>query len=160
MSSKILINVDETYVHLDPAETPGKKFYHSSNPKDIAFNQKVKRKGQFSKKILVWQAMDSLGNVWQPRFAKGTINSNIYKNDISKNPVLPCINKLHKKMKFYFGMTWPHPTTPRFAYHICKLKASILSPRKITLQIYLNAGQLKNFGLYAKGDTLAFVPSP
>ncbi len=112
MSSKVVVMDDETYVNLDPHDTPGRKFYHSSNPADVEYGHKVKMKCKFPEKILVWQAMDSFGNISTSYFCKGTINANLYKNECLKKRLLPFIRKYHKINDILF---WPDMATSHYA---------------------------------------------
>lgn len=55
---KVLVIDDETYVHHDPMDVPGRKFFHCVNSKEVTFEQMFKKKAKFLKKYLIWQAMD------------------------------------------------------------------------------------------------------
>lgn len=124
LSGKVVIMDDETYVNLNPAETPQRKFFHSANPKDVEYDQKVKPKTKFPEKILIWQALDSDGNVSAPYFHRGTINGNIYKNECLKKRLIPFIHKHHDVDKILF---WPDMATS----HYCKEVTTYLKDQNV-----------------------------
>lgn len=41
---------DETCVTVDPSNLPGRHFYHSSNPDEVDYKDKVRKKDKFPKK--------------------------------------------------------------------------------------------------------------
>jgi hypothetical protein len=74
----VLILDDETYVPFDPEEAPGRTFFHSSDPKEAKFVDRVKGFTKFPKKYLVWQALDQNGNVSLPYFCQGSLKPHVY----------------------------------------------------------------------------------
>lgn len=113
--NKVLVIDDETYVHLDPSDVPGRKFYHATNPKDVKYEDKIKPKAKFPKKILVWQAMDENGRVSRPYFAEGTINAKIYLKDCLKARLLPFLSEHHEINDVLF---WPDMATSHYAKQV------------------------------------------
>lgn len=112
LSGKVAVIDDETYVMVDPSETPGKKYYHSRDPDEVDYDQKVKKKSKFPEKFLVWQAMDSFGNISSPYISKGCINQTVYKNECLKKRLIPFINKHHEISDVLF---WPDMATSHYA---------------------------------------------
>lgn len=112
---KVLIIDDETYVPFDPQEVPGRKFYHSSNPKEVSYDEKTKKKSKFFKKYLVWQAMDRFGNVSEPYITTGTINAEIYLNECLKKRLIPFIRKHHSTNSVLF---WPDLASVHYAKRV------------------------------------------
>ena len=47
LSRKVAVIDDETYVILNPTETPCRKFYHCQNSKEVDYEQKAKKKPKF-----------------------------------------------------------------------------------------------------------------
>ena len=72
LSGKVAVIDNEMYVILDPSETPDRKFYHCQNSKEV-YEQKVKKKSKFPEKILLWQAIDSFGNISEHFITKGFV---------------------------------------------------------------------------------------
>lgn len=102
-NKKILMD-DETYVVDDPAEMPGKEFYHATSINNVDQVHKFKRKQKFPRKFLIWQLIDSSGNVSVPYVTTGTMNGKIYLNECIKKRLWPFIQKYHPELKILF---WP-----------------------------------------------------
>lgn len=109
---KVLVIDDETYVVIDPEDVPGRKFYHCTNPADVSYDEKTKKKTKFFKKYLVWQAIDQFGNVSDPYITTGTINGKIYLNECLRKRLLPFINKFHSPHEILF---WPDLATSHYS---------------------------------------------
>ena len=69
-AKKIVILDDETYVPINPEEISGREFYHSKNQDNVLPKHKYKSNSKFSKKFMIWQEIDTLGNVSAPIFVK------------------------------------------------------------------------------------------
>ena len=93
----------ETDVYADQSQTNGVEYYHCSDKREVSNGQKFKKKKKFSKKFLVWQAMDEMGNVSKPFICEGTINKGLYLEECLKKILFFNITKL--KMS-YFGLIW------------------------------------------------------
>lgn len=48
---------------VDAIDLRGRKYYHCSEPKDVKFDFKIKRKAHFFNKYLVWQIFYDKGNI-------------------------------------------------------------------------------------------------
>lgn len=112
---KTLIIDDETYVILNPKETPGRKFVHALDHNQLEFHHKLKPVTKFPDKILVWQAIDEIGNVSELYFTKGTINQDIYLNECLKKQLLPFILQHHELNDILF---WPDLATTHYANQV------------------------------------------
>jgi transposase len=108
---KIIIMDDETYVHLDPKQVPGRKYYHSKTKIGVADNVRFKHKQKFPKKFIVWQAIDQFGNVSEPYISEGTINGDTYLNECLIKRLLPFIHKHHNLNNILF---WPDLATAHY----------------------------------------------
>lgn len=100
---RIFIMDDETYVHADPQQIPGKAFYHAASRNGVPPQARVKLTEKFSKKFLVWQCLDSLGNVSKPLVTTETMDGTKYKACLRKY-LIPFIKKYHQQNKILF---WP-----------------------------------------------------
>lgn len=112
LSKKIVVMDDETYVPVDPANIPGRQFFHSVDPSKVDFSQKFKTKEKFYEKYIVWQAMDSNGNVSKPYIQKGTLDSQVYLNNCLKQKLIPFIDSFHN---FDDVLFWPDLATSHYA---------------------------------------------
>ena len=91
-TSKILVMDDETYCPIDPNNITGSKFYSVTNNKSKYEQFKFKLKPRFLKEYLIWQALDSLGNISKPSISTSTMNSERYLKDCVKKRLIPFIN--------------------------------------------------------------------
>lgn len=80
---KVLIIDDESYVHHDPSQVPGRKFYHAANPGDVDYTKKFKVTQKFPKKHLVWQALDDFRNISDAFITTSNMNAETYLNELS-----------------------------------------------------------------------------
>lgn len=150
MSKKTLVLDDETYVNADPAETPGRKFYHSSDPKLVNYEHKVKNKSKFPTKYLIWQALDDEGNISRPFVSKGTANANVYRDECLCKRLLPFIHRHHEISSVLF---WPDLATSHYDKGVTAswtLKSSIMCLRRTILPTCHNCAPSKSFGHYVK----------
>ena len=99
---KIIID-DESYVTVDPSEIPGRKYFKCVSKTDVSDEERFQSKSKFPKKYLVWQAIDSDGNVSEPYIDRGTITTSVYIK-ILKEHLIPFIEKHHSKDEIIF---WP-----------------------------------------------------
>lgn len=113
--NKILIIDDETYVPLDPSQIPGDKYYHCKSKSDVSDDIRFKGKEKFTKRFLVWQAIDEEGNISDPYICEGTVNAEIYLEECLKKRLLPFIQKYHKNSNILF---WPDLATSHYAYEV------------------------------------------
>ena len=118
MSKKIVVMDNETYVILNPAETPGRKFFHSKGQKEVKYEEKTTPKTKFLEKKLVWQALVTLGKVSAPFTTKGTIHANIGKNECPKKRLISLICKHHKIEEILF---WSDVATAHYANDVTRL---------------------------------------
>lgn len=109
---KILIIDDETYVLQNPAETPGRQFFHAKDPSKVKTEDKIKCASKFPKKYLVWQALDQFGNVSDPYVHEGCMNSQVYLQKCVIDRLIPFIKKYHKIENVIF---WPDLATIHYA---------------------------------------------
>ena len=79
----------------DPADVPGKKYFHARDLKEVPQQEKVKPKAKFAKRHLVLQAMDEFGNVSKPFYSKGTMTLKIYLEQCIKKILIPYILQHH-----------------------------------------------------------------
>lgn len=115
--SKILIIDDETYLHWDPKDVPGRKFFSAVDPKEVPYSEKVKPQAKFPKKILIWQAIDENGNVSEPFISEGTINSEVYLKECIQARLLPFIDKHYSRDEVLF---WPDMAPAHYAAKVTK----------------------------------------
>ena len=111
LRGKIIVMDDETYVHFDPSEVPGKKFYKCLKKDTVPDKFRFDSKTKFPKKYLVWQAIDSEGNVSEPFIGQGTITANVCIK-ILKNYLIPFIEKYHSRDEILF---WPDLAPAHYA---------------------------------------------
>ena len=107
----VIIIDDETYVPKDPADIPGKSFYSAQNRENVDPDIKFIGKKKFTPKFLVWQAIDSLGNVSEPYVHEGTIDALSYRY-ILETYLLPFIDAHHNRQNILF---WPDMATSYYA---------------------------------------------
>lgn len=62
----------ELELPLDPNDIQGRTFFHATNRNDVKYSKTVIAKSKYRKKFLVWQAIDSDGNVFDAHIATGT----------------------------------------------------------------------------------------
>lgn len=110
--SKVVIIDDETYVPLDPANVPGRHFFHSSDPSEVKYEDKIRKKDNFFKKHCVWQCISSSGHVSDPVILEGNINQDVYLKNCIKEGLEKFINKFHKNDNVVF---WPDLATCHYA---------------------------------------------
>ncbi len=106
---------DETYVPWDPQDVPVRKFFHSRDPKEVPYAEKVKPKPKFYKKVLVWQAIDQFGNISDPYISEGTINADVYLKECIQGKLLPFIDELHDRSNVLF---WPDMATAHYSHKV------------------------------------------
>jgi len=109
--NKVLILDDETYVPQDPQQIPGKNYFHAQNKTSVKDNVRFKPKQKFSKRFLVWQAIDQNGNTSEPFIHEGTINAKVYLEECLTKRLLPFIEKYHKTNDILF---WPDLATAHY----------------------------------------------
>ncbi|OXA56905.1 Transposable element Tcb2 transposase [Folsomia candida] len=112
MRGKVVILDDETYVPVDPSNLPGRHFFHSSDPSEVAYEEKVRKKDKFPKKYCIWQCFSSHGHVSDPVVLEGNINQDIYLKNCVKAGLEAFINRFHKNDKVLF---WPDLATCHYA---------------------------------------------
>ncbi|OXA48712.1 hypothetical protein Fcan01_16653 [Folsomia candida] len=112
MRGKVVILDDETYVPVDPSNLPGRHFFHSSDPSEVAYEEKVRKKDKFPKKYCIWQCISSHGHVSDPVVLEGNINQDIYLKNCVKAGLEAFINRFHKNDKVLF---WPDLATCHYA---------------------------------------------
>lgn len=66
MCGKVVIMDDETYVPVDPSNVPGRHLYHSSNPSEVVYEEKIRKNDKFPTKFYIWQCMSGDGHVSDP----------------------------------------------------------------------------------------------
>jgi len=108
---KILIIDDETYLINDPSQTPGRKWVHAKDHRQLPYSKRVKEITKFPKKTMVWQAMDEFGNVSEPYVSEGTMTGNIYLEECLKKRLIPFIKALHDVEDVLF---WPDLAPPHY----------------------------------------------
>lgn len=108
---KLLIIDDETYVPIDPTQIPGKRYFHARSKKEVSDNTRFKPKQKFTKKYLIWQAVDQLGNVSKSYISEENLDGTLYKNECLKKRLLPFIKKYHPNKKILF---WPDLATSHY----------------------------------------------
>lgn len=108
---KVIIMDDETYVPTNVDQIPGKRFYNCKDKSNVDNAVRFKSKEKFFDKFLVWQAIDSLGNVSEPFVTKGTMNADTYRCVIELY-LIPFIDKFHDRKNVLF---WPDMATCHYA---------------------------------------------
>lgn len=124
---------DETYVPVDPSNVPGRHFYHCSDPSEVDYDQKVRKKDKFPKKYCIWQCISSRGHVSDPVILEGNINQDVYLKNCIKAGLEQFISKFHKNDKILF---WPDLATCHYANKVTTTstpKISILCRKMLTL---------------------------
>lgn len=116
--SKILVMDDETYCPIDPNDVPGTKYYSSTDKKTVPEKYKYKSKSKFPKRYLVWQAIDSLGNVSKPYVTNATMNTERYLNECIKKRLVPFIK--NRDVLFWPDMASCHYSRPVVEYFASK----------------------------------------
>ena len=111
-TQKVLVIDDETYMNIDPTQTPGKKFFHAKSPDDVEYKKKTIPKSKFPKKFMIWQAMDDEGHVSPAYVSDGTLNSETYLNECVKHQLVPFINLHHDIKDILF---WPDMSSVHYA---------------------------------------------
>lgn len=144
--SKILVMDDETYCPIDPNDVPGTKYYSSTDKKTVPEKYKYKSKSKFPKRYLVWQAIDSLGNVSKPYVTNATMNTERYLNECIKKRLVPFIK--NRDVLFWPDMASCHYSRPVVEYFASKNIDFV--EKKIMHQTYPRQDLLKNFGLYVR----------
>lgn len=109
-----LIVDDETYVHADFRQIPGRSFYISYKRFGVkkVFRQKLLSK--FPKKYLIWQAICTCGKRSVPFVTTGTINGDIYRQECLKKRLLPFL-RAHKGKGNASPLFWPDLATCHYA---------------------------------------------
>lgn len=111
-ANKVLIIDDEMYVPTDPKLVKVRQFYHSKAKGQVKDKFRFKPKQKFKKQFLIWQAIDSDGNVSEPFISNGTINGAVYLEECIKKRLLPFIHKYHSTEDVLF---WPDLATAHYA---------------------------------------------
>ena len=115
MSRNILVIDDETYVHSDPSQIPGKKFFHSTNSKDVPHANRTTPKEKLPKKFLIWQAMDENGKISKPYVTDKSLNSSIYLKECISTLLLNFIHEHHRTDEILF---WPDMASSHYANNV------------------------------------------
>ena len=79
---------DETYVECDPEDISCQKFYNFIDKSQVPDKVRFKRKQNFAKRHLVWQAIDESGHVSEPYIKLGTMNAEEYKKECLRNRLI------------------------------------------------------------------------
>lgn len=98
-----IIMDDETYVHSDPSQVPGRSFYHARNKSDVPIENRLKPRKKFPKKFLVWQCVDGDGHVSKPFVSTKSMDQHVYLECLEKY-LLPFIREYHNNQRMLF---WP-----------------------------------------------------
>jgi hypothetical protein len=101
---KVVVMDDETYVPADPDQIPGSEYYCTRDGEQVPDKVRLKPKEKFTKKYLVWQALDQDGNVSDPFICEGTIDAQTYATECIMKRLIPFIEKHHRKEDVIF---WP-----------------------------------------------------
>jgi hypothetical protein len=104
----IIVMDDETYVHQDCEQIPGKSYFHAINKTSVSDEHRFKSEQKFPKRLLVWQAIDQFGNTSEPYISERTMNGKIYLEECLKKRLIPFLEEYHKKRKILF---WPDLAT-------------------------------------------------
>lgn len=114
---KEILMDDETYVTNDSSEVHGKEYYHATNINNIENRYKFKHKQKFPKRFLVWQLVDSRGNICSPFVTTKTMTAKIYLDECIKKRLWPFIKKYHPDMRILF---WPDLARCHYARIVTK----------------------------------------
>jgi hypothetical protein len=109
---RAIIMDDETYVPRDPADVPGRQFYHTSDRNRVKDEQRFKATAKFTEKWLIWQAVDCDGHVSRPYVHIGTMTKETYLIECLQKRLIPFIKKYHKKERILF---WPDLASCHYA---------------------------------------------
>ena len=118
---KVIIMDDETDVNADPTEKQGKRFYHTVSKTDVDDKHRFAPKAKFPKRYLVWQAVDSRGNVSDACVTDQTMNWKRYLEECLKRRLLPFIKRYHPGKVVLF---WPDLATCHYATEVVAWLAS------------------------------------
>lgn len=127
---KVIIMDDETYVPLDPSQVPGRKFYHCTNIANVPTSKKTKPKAKFTKRYLVWQALDGFGNISEPYISDGTMDQKTYLRECIQLRLIPFIDKHHDRKDVFF---WPDMASCHYAGTVTRYLtgAGIAFPKRL-----------------------------
>lgn len=142
---KILIIDDESYSPFDTFDVPGNKFYHSTGPGEVGYDHQFKPVTKFLKRHMVWLATDENGEISEPFYAEGTVNSEVYLNECIKIRLIHFIHKHHKIYKIFF---WSDLATSHFANLVTaylKSKNIDLVDKKMSPPNFLQARGIETF---------------
>lgn len=114
LAGKVIVMDDETYCQIDADQIPGRNFFTTKSRNDEADDIKFKSKEKFAKKYMVWQAIDSEGNVSKPCVLTGTVNSERYLK-ILREFLIPFILEHHEKKDILF---WPDLASSHYAKNV------------------------------------------
>jgi hypothetical protein len=95
--NKVFLIDDETYVPFDYKQVPGKQYIRCKDKSIVPDNIRFKGKAKFPKKYMIWQCIDSDGNISDPFISVGTMNSKTYLNECLKKILMPFIDKHHNR---------------------------------------------------------------
>ena len=107
LEGKIIIMDDETYVPVDPDQVPGRSYYISDKNGSVDKSIQYKKVEKFSRKVMIWQAIDAMGRVSEPFVTDKSMNSETYQRVIELY-LLPFIDKNYKRSDVIF---WPDLAT-------------------------------------------------
>ena len=83
---------EETYCMPDPTDNENKSYYICKDKINISDKFRFNEKSKFPKKYMVWQVMDSLGNISKLFVFKPPMTVELYLNQYIKKGLLPFIN--------------------------------------------------------------------
>ncbi len=137
---------------LDRHEVPSRQFFHSTKGSEVPYEDQLKVRSKYPKKLLVYQVLDSDGDFSEPFITDTTMDSNMNLVKCIKGVLEPFIHKYHSPQSVIFWpdmaschhAKWWQPTSSR--------KTWILSLVMETFLIFLNVVPLKDFGQIVKED--------
>jgi hypothetical protein len=109
---RVIIMDDETYVPLDPNDVHGKQYYHATDPNSVPDANRFKGISKFPQQFMIWQCVDSYGNVSKPFVCIGTMTWQTYLVECIQKRLLPFIRKYHHQRRILF---WPDMATCHYA---------------------------------------------
>jgi hypothetical protein len=115
LRGRILIMDDETYVPLDPRDVHGRQFYHTDDKNVVPDADRFKGVAKFPKRYMIWQCVDSCGNVSKPYVCLGTMTWKTYLEQCLRKRLLPFIRRYHKDKRVLF---WPDMATCHYAKEV------------------------------------------
>lgn len=110
-ASKILVIDYETYCAVEPSEVPGRKFYHASDPREVKYENKILPRAKFSKKYMIWLAIDQNGEISSPFITDKTMTGDLYLKECIKKRLMPFISGYEKNSLLF----WPDMATCHYS---------------------------------------------